>query len=677
MIVCFRLKAFVLPLVPFLISIPARAQLTPPERRIIRPASLQEVHIQDPFWSPKFRVWTTKTVYDVFDKLEGNYEPDRPDLIAEKQTTGKTRNAFLNFDRVARGDKNTKVFDGPPWYDGLVYETIRGAADLLRQYPDKRLESKIDAYISRIAAAQAVDPDGYLNTYTTLNRPDQRWGTNNGDDKWQHDVYNAGMLVEAAVHYYQATGKTALLNVAVKLSNYMCTQMGPLPKQNIIPGHGGPEEALLKLSWLFQNTPALKNRLSAPVHAAQYDSLARFWISNRGNYGNSDGSHARKSDGAYNQDQAPVPEQQTIEGHAVRATLLATGIAAMALEDNEPGYLATAVRYWNNMTGKRMFITGGEGAIADQEKFGPDYFLPESAYLETCAAIGSAFFSQRMNQLLADGKYMDEFERVIYNNLLSGISLSGDHYFYENPLTATDHRRWAWHSCPCCPPMILKLVSALPEFIYASDSAGLYVNLFIGSEFKSKLNKAGKVVLRQVTQYPWKGETQIQVLPEKAGEFTIKVRIPGWAQGKENNQDLYYSRIADTVTMQINGEPIPVNPVNGYAVITRRWKKNDRITLHLPVQPRLVFPNQAIATIRGKAAIAAGPVVYGLEAADNAALNNITISNNAALQMTFKPGMLGGVNVITGLGAFIAVPFFTLANREHPSAYKVWLPVKN
>jgi len=400
------------------------------QQHTIHPLALQSVKVNDSFWSPKIKVWNTVTVYDVLNKLEGKYEPDRPDIKAEKEKLGHTRDAFHNFDLVAQGKSNINQHDGPPWYDGLVYETIRGAADILAEYPDAKLERKLDAYIDRIAAAQAVDKDGYLNTYTTLTRPDKRWGLNGGQDRWQHDVYNAGMLVDAGIHYYNATGKTKLLAVGVKLSNYMFKQMGPAPKNNIIPGHGGPEEIELRLYQLFKKHPELKSKMGVPVHEQDYLTLAKFWIDDRGNHGNADGTYKRASDGAYNQDEIPVVQQTTIEGHAVRATLLASGVTATALETKDPAYVATVNKYWDNMVGKRMFITGGEGAIANDERFGPNYFLPEHAYLETCASIGSGFFSEQMNELEADGKYMDEFERVAYNNLLSGVSLSGTAAIY-------------------------------------------------------------------------------------------------------------------------------------------------------------------------------------------------------------------------------------------------------
>ncbi|MDB5155402.1 MAG: six-hairpin glycosidase [Mucilaginibacter sp.] len=673
--------AVLCPLVLFVFQASAQS-VAPPHP--IHPLELQDVRVNDSFWSPKLKVWNTVTIYDVFDKLEGKYVPDRPDIIAEKEKLGKTRNAFLNFDLVAQGKKNINTHDGPPWYDGLVYETIRGAADLLAEYPDPKLEKKIDAYIDRIAAAQAVDPDGYINTYTTLTRPkNQRWGMNGGDDKWQHDVYNAGMLIDAAVHYYKATGKTKLLAVAVKFSNYIYTVMGPTPKSNVIPGHGGPEEAMLRMYQLFKEHPELKTKIDVPVHNDEYFAMTKYWIEQRGNYGEKDGSHARKSDDSYNQDHMPVLQQKTIEGHAVRATLLATGVTATALETNDQQYIQTANNYWNNMVGKRMFITGGEGAIADGERFGADYFLPESAYLETCASIGSAFFSEQMNELEADGKYIDEFERVVYNNLLSGVSLSGDHYFYENPLIATDHKRWAWHDCPCCPPMILKMVAALPQYIYGYDDKSLYVNLFIGSEADLKLNGSG-IMLKQTTGYPWKGDTRIEVNPKKPQTFAVNIRIPGWAEGKENPFDLYRSKTSGAVILKVNGKVVPVETVKGYVSVKRQWKKGDVIELTLPIEPRLVAVNDAVQTIKGKLAIASGPIVYGFEAIDNPDLKNYSIKDNDAMTLEYQSNLLNGVNVITGQATnssgasvkFTAIPFYALGNRVSGAPYQVWMPEK-
>ena len=648
---------------------------------IIHPLDVAQVKINDKFWSPKSAVWNKTTVYDVFNKLEGKYEPDRKDLIDEKVKWGRTRNAFLNFDRVAQGKRNINLHDGPPWYDGLVYETIRGAAGILITHPDPKLERKIDAYIDRIAAAQTVDPDGYINTYTTLMSPDRRWGTNGGDDKWQHDIYNAGMLVDAAVHYYEATKKTKLLTVAVRMSNYMTSEMGKAPKKNRIPGHGGPEEAMVKLYWLFKSNPSLKKKITAPVNERDYYGLAKFWIEQRGNYGS--GDYARQVDSSYNQDHMPVLEQTTIEGHAVRATLLANGITAVALESHDARYLQTAENYWNNMIGKRMFITGGEGALANGERFGEDYYLPESAYLETCAAIGAGFFSERMNELKADGKYTDELERVLYNNMLSGVSLQGNHYFYENPLVAADHRRWNWHDCPCCPPMFLKMVALLPGYIYATNDTAVYVNLFVGSEASLTLGKANKVRITQQTAYPWKGKSLITINPAISASFPVYVRIPGWAQGKENPFDLYHSGVQQETKLSVNGKPVDVLTVNGYLMISRKWAKGDRIELNLPIAPRLVYPNNAVATIHGKVAIAAGPVVYALEGNDNTDIQSISFDPSAALSMSWQPSLLGGINTITakatGAGnkpvSLTAIPFYAIGNRN-PSPYQVWLPLK-
>lgn len=414
------------------LAFPAFADEARPHR--LTPVPIPQVIIQDDFWSPKLKVWREVTIPDCLTKFEN----DRG-------------GAINNFDRIRDG--KTGGHAGPEWYDGLIYEMIRGSADFLAAGRDAVLEKRLDGYIERIVAAAAKDPNGYLNTWTQLMAPQKRWGLNGGNDVFQHDVYNAGAMIEAAVHYYRATGKTRLLQVATKLANHMADVMGPPPKKNVVPGHSLSEEALVKLYLLFRDKPELKSQMPVPVDEQRFLELAEFWIENRGNH------QGRQSYGTYAQDHKPVLQQETIEGHAVRATLLCTGLTATAVVNGREDYFTAARRLWKNMVERRMYVIGGLGAIAGHEGFGPDYVLPNNGYLETCAAIGAGFFHHNMNLAFADARYADELERVLYNGILSGVSLKGDTYFYENPLEAgKDRKRWAWHGCPCCPPMFLKIM---------------------------------------------------------------------------------------------------------------------------------------------------------------------------------------------------------------------------
>ena len=315
------------------------------------PVPLNHVKIDDAFWSPKLKTWRTVTVKDCLDKFEKD-------------------GAFRNFDHVARGELDAP-HGGPPWYDGLVYELIRGAADLLAQEPDPALEARIDGYIDRISAAAARDPDGYINTYTQMREPGHRWGQNGGNDREQHDLYNIGCLVEAGVHDYRSTGKTKLLATAVRAANGMVALMGPPPRKNIIPGHALSEESFVRLYELFRERPGLKRELGVPVDEGSYLELARFWIDARGHH------EGRQNFGEYGQDHLPVLQQTTIEGHAVRASLLAAGVAAFGVAGEQPRYVDAAERLWRNMVTRRLYITGGVGAIARDEKFGGDFVAAE------------------------------------------------------------------------------------------------------------------------------------------------------------------------------------------------------------------------------------------------------------------------------------------------------------
>ena len=661
-------------------------------RQILHLPELDQVRIEDAFWSPKLETWRKITANDVLDKFEGKYTPF--------PGWDDTRDAFRNFDRVAEGQRDIKQHDGPEWYDGLVYESIRGIADFLAGHPNKEMEKRIDGYIDRIYAAQQTEPTGYINTHTQLMENDHRWGDNGGLLRGQHDVYNAGMLIEAGVHYYQATGKTRLLEIATRFANYMADYMGPEPRKNVVPAHSGPEEAVMALYWLYKNEPELKDKLSIPVRESDYYDLVTFWIENRGHhcgyplwgtwgYRKSEkwikdacyhqtefGPHSRPCWGEYSQDSIPVLEQKTIEGHAVRATLMATGLAAAALENQSPQYIETAKRLWENMAGKRMFITGGVGAIHEDEKFGPDYFLPTDAYLETCAAVGAGFFSQRMNQLTCNARYMDEVERILYNNVLTGVSLSGDKYTYQNPLNTDKPDRWEWHVCPCCPPMFLKIMSAMPSYIYAYQGDNIYVNLFIGSEVRIPIDKNNSVRLKQLTSYPWHGAVSIQVNPDKAGTFSIKVRIPGWAQGTENPYGLYQSNLKAPVKLKVNQKDILLRIVDGYAEISREWKKGDHNELELPMQPRLITASEAVKDLRGQVALASGPVIYCFEDADNPELPTLTLQPQTPLELSHDNDLLHGVNIIKCQSKIPAkaIPYYAVANRKESHSYKVWIP---
>lgn len=663
---------------------------------------LQKVSIHDKFWEPKLRHWQTKTVNDVFDKFEGKYQPEGEWLQRDFKTLGVTRNAFTNFDLVAEGKRGIRKHHGPPWYDGLVYETIRGASDLLRLYPDSTLERRIDGYINRIAEAQASEKDGYLNTYTQLMEPDHRWGFNGGMLRWQHDVYNAGMLVEAGVHYYKATGKTNLLAVAVRIANFMCDDIGAAPKKNVVPAHSGPEEAFIKLYQLFKHEPQLEEKLQLTVNEDNYYSLVKFWIDGRGQHvglphwnewGNEKseqwirdvkyddaqyGDHRRPSWGDYAQDSIPVLQQKTIVGHAVRATLLATGVATLAKSESDVRYKQTAEALWENMVGRRMFITGGVGAIAEDEKFGADYFLPNDAYLETCAAVGVGFFSQRMNELTGDAKYMDEFERVVYNGVMTGISLSGDKYTYQNPLVSDHHHRWGWHDCPCCPPMFLKIMAAVPDYIYSASDDAILVNLFVGSTGEFNLADDNNVTLNQVTEYPWDGKVSIDVTPQKETEFSVKVRIPGWARGVENPYGLYESKVQGKVSLSVNGEEVSQTPDHGYVTIKRKWAKGDKIELLLPMTPRLVYANNSVQNLAGMTSIASGPLVYCVEGGTNGDIANLKLDAGTPLSVEYDQNVLNGVNVITGKSqqsTYKAIPYFAVGNSKAADGYKVWISV--
>lgn len=620
------------------------------------PVPISSVKINDSFWSPKLDLWRRITLTDVFDKFE-------------------QEGAFENFDRVASGQSGGHK--GMPWYDGLIYETIRAASDFLASQRDGALEERIDSLVGRISRAAAADPNGYVNTFTTLMCPHQRWGLDGGNPIWQHDLYNAGALIEAAVHYYQATQKIDLLKVATVFANYICGTIGPSPKMNIVPEHALPEESFIELYRLYINVTSLCERVGVPVNAKDYLRMTEFWIEARGNY------EGRQSFGAYSQDHMPILEQPTIEGHAVRATLMAAGLTAAAYENQRADYFGAAQRLWDNMVHKKMHITGGVGAFADDEKFGADYELPNDAYLETCAAVSAGFFHRNMHMLTGKATYIDELERALFNGVLPGVSLEGRSYFYVNPLEAgPSHQRWDWHSCPCCPPMFLKMVAAIPGYIYTTDSKGVYINLFVSNRASLSCQDT-PIKVTVDTEYPWGGELKVKLDPEEPVKMCLRIRQPEWCS---------------KATYQINGESIKPRIESGYAVIERLWLANDEIKVQFDLTPHFVHANPNVAATRGLRAIQYGPVVYCLESADNGDIKSLWVPAESDLRSAYEPGLLGGVMKIEAdayrakvqekseklyqkskpIGDFekttaTAIPYYANANRQ-PGDMAVWIP---
>lgn len=647
----------------------ASAEGVQPHR--LSPIPIRQVTIQDDFWSPNLKLWREVTIPDCFAKFEN----DRG-------------GAIHNFDLVRDG--KTGHHAGPQWYDGLIYEMITGSADFLAARRDPALEARLDGYIARIVAAQARDSGGYVNTWTqTLGSQSQRWGMNGGDDRGQHDIYNAGMMIEAGVHYYRATGKPALLEAATRMADLMCDTIGPPPRANVIPGHSGPEEALVALYRLYHDTPQAKLSVHLKVDENRYLALAEYFIEARGRYEGRTSGPA--SFGEYCQDHAPLAQQKTIEGHAVRATLFCTGIAAAAYVNDRPDYMAAANRLWDSFVGHRMYITGGAGAIAADEKFGPDYTLPNDGYMETCGAVGGGFFDRNMNLLFGHARYVDELERVLYNAALGGCSLDGTRYYYQNPLVGEGLRRWEWHPCPCCPPMFLKIMGALPGYVYARDNTGVYVNLFVGSRAEVDM-PGGKVALEQTTRYPWDGKVTVAVRPERPAEFDLFVRIPGWCQGASSPDDLYEAAgrpVSGAATIRVNGRYVKLDIARGYARLHRRWKAGDIVELRLAMPVRQVHANPMVEADRGRVALMRGPVVYCAESVDNpAGIGQLVVPPDATFHAEYKPDLLGGVAVLHGPARTLSpesssmrkrsaeltlIPFYASANRD-PCAMAVWLP---
>jgi DUF1680 family protein len=624
----------------------------------IQPVQFTDVSFTDRFWSPR---------------LETNRKVSIPYDFKKCEETGRIDN-FAKAGGLMEGE-----FIGIRYNDSDVYKVIEGASYSLSIFPNPELEKYLDDLIAKIAAAQ--EDDGYLYTTRTIDPGNPARSA--GDTRWSyllssHELYNVGHMYEAAVAYYQATGKRSLLDVAINSANLIDSVFGP-GKKHDVPGH---QEIEIGLAKLYRVTGEKK-----------YLDLAKFFLDERG-YAHGRDLYTAYGNAEYTQDHKPVLEQDEAVGHAVRAAYMYSGMADIAALTGDAGYVKAIDKIWENVVSKKFYITGGIGALHKGEAFGDNYELPNaSAYNETCAAIANMMWNYRLFLLNGDAKYIDVLERTLYNGFLSGVSFDGNEFFYQNPLESFgNHKRSPWFDCSCCPTNVVRFLPSLPGYVYAQKNGIIYINLFISSNTSIKI-KDNTVRLKQETQYPWEGTVKIFVEPEKSEYFAVYIRIPGWSQGQPVPSDLYrfLNTGSEKVFLKVNGEEFDLVPDKGFARIERVWQKGDFIELNMPMQIRKVLANEKVKDDAGRYAIERGPIVYCAEWKDNRGhVLNLFVPEDTKFTAEHKGNMLNGVTVITGkaFGLYksendgsvekkeqelLMIPYYAWAHRGQGEMI-VWLP---
>lgn len=611
-------------------------------------------------------------------RLETNRTTTIPYCFRKCEETGR----IANFARAGRLEPGP--FRGTSFDDSDVFKTIEGAAGSLALHPDPDLDRYLDGLIELIAAAQ--EPDGYLYTARRLLPPD-KMPKMAGAERWSnlsasHELYNVGHLYEAAVAHRMATGKTRLLDVALRNAALIAELWKP-GGLGWPPGH---EEIEIGLQRLFELTGERR-----------YLETAHRLMELRGR------PETHRLYGPYSQDHQPVAEQAEAVGHAVRAGYLYAAMARYAALAGDEVYGAACDRLWNDIVSRKIYLTGGLGARHSGEAFGEAYELPNAtAYNETCAAIAGALFAHRMLLLRADAAFADVLERILYNGLISGVALTGDRFFYPNPLESDgvakfnhgSNERQPWFGCSCCPVNVARTLPQIGGWLYAIGGRRLYVNLFEQSE--AAVDVAGvRVRLAQTTRYSWDGRVVIAVDPEAPVEFDLMIRIPGWALHRPVPSDLYryHGPPAAAPTLAVNGQPAAVQPLErGYARVSKDWKRGDVVELDLPMPVRRVVCHEAGADNVDRMAIERGPIVYGLEGADHEERRvlNLAVPADTELTPSYEAAKLGGGVVLRGRGLAMregargdleirpadvtAIPYHVWCHRG-PNEMTVWVPL--
>lgn len=618
----------------------------------IEPVDIQQVKVTDEFWLPIIKRVQEKTIEYALQKCR---EEGRLDnfLIAGKQLPGEVRGVM-------------------PFDDTDVYKIIEGASNSLISAPNPALEALLDTLVDIIAVGQ--EEDGYLTTWRTINpaAPPAPWVAVEKGVRWEslgasHELYNAGHLYEAAYTHHLATGKRNFLDIALKNADLLVATFGEGEgKIHNVPGHQIVETGLIKLYQLTDKEA--------------YLTLAKYFLDNRGNEEN------HPLYGPYSQDHLPVVDQDEVVGHAVRAVYMYAAMTDIAVLLQDSGYQNAVHKLWENMVGKKMYLTGGIGALHEGEAFGDNYELPNlTAYSETCAAIGSVYWNQRLFRESGNVDYFDIIERTLYNGLIAGLSLDGTQFFYPNALESdgvyTFNRgactRQSWFDCSCCPTNVIRFLPALPGLLYAKSEQTVYTNLYAGSTSTVTLQN-GTFTLKQTTAYPWEGTVKMTISPEKATAATLKFRIPAWARNSPAPGGLYHylKKEAAVPTITLNGKPIEGSTKDGYFTINRTWEKGDEVILDFPMPVRMAEARPEVTEDQGKIALERGPLVYAVEAIDNPEnFEGITLTASDKFVVREKEDLLGGVRVLTN-EKLTAIPYYAWSNRG-VGKMKVWLDFQN
>lgn len=616
--------------------------------RPLQPVYFQQIKVRG-FWKDQIKRLTERWI---------------PHCIKQMEEGGQGQELLnlVHTAKILKGETAGK-FTGTPWSDAYVYNTIEAICLALAVDPegDKELaeahaflRKKLDEWIPIVLAAQLEG--GYIHSYHVVNKFNRYTNIN------AHEFYVQGYFLEAGVAHYRITdGKDRrLFDAARKCADHLCETFGPAPKQNWIHGHAGMGYALCRLARLV-------NEAEGTGKGDKYFELAKFLFDNR---------HAvEEHRSEYRQSHLPVPEQSEAVGHAVRATYFYTAIADLAMLTGDRAYLRAVDRIWDSAVNRRMYVTGGVGSTGRGEAFAGDYELPnESAYCESCAGCGLSFWADRMHRLHHHGQCVDVQERVLYNNILGAIELSGVTFFYQNPLGA-DRKRYSWHGCPCCVGNIPRALIAIKDSMYAlkADKDTLFINHFVASEGTIEDVAGTSLRVEQQTDYPWKGAVSIHLHPAAATKFTLKIRIPN-----RGECDLYTPKpdLKNTFTIRVNDEPQVVNVVDGYVSLDRRWESGDRVDVCLPMDVQRVYADERVKDDRGHIALQRGPLVYNIEDADHDGQSrSVVLKPDASLNAAWREDLLGGVMVIESEDkSLFAIPNYVRQNREGWS--QVWIPEK-